>query len=535
MARFCSECGAQQLPENVFCESCGVQLPKRAEASTPGAAIAGRPRAMRLGRRRPPSARAMLLTGAVLATLVLAGGGYQLWRTDSLPFVSAKSNGGLALKIDVVPARFGEKCGYVNNKGKLVINPQFDYASPFTVFGQAAVRVASGWGVIDQKGKFVVDPRFDEIGFGDVMGQTSGGQRHWPVRLGSKWGLLNSRGEIIVDPQYDGIYSDHSSPGLWRVEQDSQMGLIDSRGKFVIEPQFQTISVFDRRDISWVTSGGKTGFIDRKGSYVIPPQFDETALVMKPDGDFVFFVKGLMPARTGDKWGLIDEQGAWRINPRFDGAGPLAENGLFPVAVDVQEQVVETDYFGFERTTTRTRRSWGYANTAGAIAVTAKFEEAGRFAANGLARVKVDGLWGYVDASGTFRVKPSFVNAFDFEDVSGGSRAIVAVQDDVSGESRVGMIDQTGTFLVQPKYTDITSLGRAGLYAVRDGNQLGIIDASGKVIAQPRYSQVALLQSGDFFYSRPMVEGNDAGMLEMGRMGRSGKVLTTVRAAACSL
>ncbi|MBU4447092.1 MAG: WG repeat-containing protein, partial [Proteobacteria bacterium] len=60
----------------------------------------------------------------------------------------SKFSGGLA------PAKIGEKCGYVDRKGNLVIQPRFLNARNFSE-GLAAVEVCSGWGYIDRSGKLV--------------------------------------------------------------------------------------------------------------------------------------------------------------------------------------------------------------------------------------------------------------------------------------------------------------------------------------------------------------------------------------------
>jgi hypothetical protein len=56
----------------------------------------------------------------------------------------------------------GKKCGFINKKGKMEINPQFDLASEF-INDMAFVQSAKKWGLIDKKGKYLVNPQFDNI------------------------------------------------------------------------------------------------------------------------------------------------------------------------------------------------------------------------------------------------------------------------------------------------------------------------------------------------------------------------------------
>src|SRR5580704_7964273 len=50
------------------------------------------------------------------------------------------------------PVRMNGKYAYINKSGKLVIQPQFERAEPFTE-GYAAVQTSGRWGFIDKTGK----------------------------------------------------------------------------------------------------------------------------------------------------------------------------------------------------------------------------------------------------------------------------------------------------------------------------------------------------------------------------------------------
>jgi hypothetical protein len=53
----------------------------------------------------------------------------------------------------------GDKLGYIDNQGAVVIKPQFDDAYPFRE-GFAAVMVNKKWGYIDKFGNFAISPQF---------------------------------------------------------------------------------------------------------------------------------------------------------------------------------------------------------------------------------------------------------------------------------------------------------------------------------------------------------------------------------------
>lgn len=62
----------------------------------------------------------------------------------------------------------------------------------------------------------------------------------------------------------------------------------------------------------------------------------------------------------------------------------------------------------------RTEQGWGYLNEAGEMAIPCKFPIAKDFS-EGLAAVGIDNKWGYIDHSGEFVVQPCFDSASNFQ------------------------------------------------------------------------------------------------------------------------
>jgi hypothetical protein len=55
--------------------------------------------------------------------------------------------------------KIGDKWGYVDPNGKLVIAPQFKENAPFSS-GIAGIRTDKGFGYIDKQGNVIVNPYF---------------------------------------------------------------------------------------------------------------------------------------------------------------------------------------------------------------------------------------------------------------------------------------------------------------------------------------------------------------------------------------
>lgn len=80
------------------------------------------------------------------------------------------------------------KLGEIDKTGKVVINPQFDWAFNFSE-GLAAVKIDGKYGYINKAGTVVIYPQFDVAeNFSDGFAV---------VEIEGKWGCINSTGKII--------------------------------------------------------------------------------------------------------------------------------------------------------------------------------------------------------------------------------------------------------------------------------------------------------------------------------------------------
>ncbi|MBD2006690.1 MULTISPECIES: WG repeat-containing protein [Cyanophyceae] len=155
------------------------------------------------------------------------------------------------------------------------------------------------------------------------------------------------------------------------------------------------------------------------------------------------------------------------------------------------------------------------------LAIQPRFDVADSFS-DGLARVRVDGKWGYIDKSGDIVIQPQFDEAEPFFEglavvwISGQNRGYIdktgrfAIQPQFiknaakkfsEGLARVwvvstfGYIDKTGSFVIERKFAHADNFSE-GLARVQIGGKWGYIDKNGNVVIQPQFDFAANFSEG---------------------------------------
>ena len=127
---------------------------------------------------------------------------------------------------------------------------------------------------------------------------------------------------------------------------------------------------------------------------------------------------------------------------------------------------------------------WGFIDKTGTIVITAIYDDADFFQ-EGLVRVKTNGKWGYVDNTGVMVIPAIYDEVESFFD----GMAIVRI------DGQYGFIDKTGNLAIPAKY-DYAQNFREGLAAVGINNKRGYIDKSGTLVIPDKYDGYASFCEG---------------------------------------
>lgn len=301
----------------------------------------------------------------------------------------------------------------------------------------AAVSKDGKWGYIDESGNKFIDLKYDDAySFSEGLAL---------VVINGKTGFINEKGELVIDTIYED--GDKFSSGLAPVKKNGVYGYVDKFGKIIIEPQFMLAGFFSE-GLARVVVNNKTGFIDLEGNFIIQPQFDFANN----------FINGLAAVVVDKKVGYIDKNGEYVIAPAYDIAGDYKDGllrfnneldligfmdgkgqevlpAILPWAENFSEGVaVVYDYDG---------KAFYIDKYMTVMFDAQKFEEAYNFS-EGLAVVKMDGLYGVIDKLGNWIVNPKFENASQY----GYSSGMLAVEVD----GKFGYIDRTGKMIIEPQY-----------------------------------------------------------------------------------
>jgi hypothetical protein len=181
---------------------------------------------------------------------------------------------------------------------------------------------------------------------------------------------------------------------LFPVEQNGQWGYVTGTGRLAIAPQFDRAYRFvDNRAL--VRTDERFGFIDTTGAVVIPARYAAAG----------HFSNGRAPVRPDSLWGFVDRAGDLAIPPRFglsaQAGGVFGATGRGEAdTVLVPPAVGEAPYFAEGRARIRTDGAWGFIDRSGAVVVPPRYTRAWSFR-DGRARVRLaDGRMGYVTPAG---------------------------------------------------------------------------------------------------------------------------------------
>jgi len=234
-----------------------------------------------------------------------------------------------------------DKYGFIDTKGKVVIEPKYDWASSFSN-GLAIVSVEGLYGAIDTQGKTVIPFEYQALAdFHDGFATAARPPKDLE-NYESKYGLINKQNEVVIPFMYESM--GNLSESLIAVKKDGKWGYVDTKNKAIIPITLKYEMVNDFSDglaavFSYEENSDnlKYGYIDKTGKLVIPMQFIKA--YWDDSEGIIDFNNGI--AVVNDKEGrtfCIDKKGSETQCP--DGRGD-ADNQSTDEADDLEGETLD--------------------------------------------------------------------------------------------------------------------------------------------------------------------------------------------------
>ena len=291
--------------------------------------------------------------------------------------------------------------GYINMEGKEVIPCQYKMALPFSE-GLAAVKdkKTDKWGYINKKGEIIIPfqyryPRSFTEGYAFVEKEEN------------KWAYIDKKGNNITPWEDSWTGYNFFVEGRAQIKRNDKYGYIDYSGKTIIPCIFDH-GLFFMGKYAIVQNNSKYGVIDRKGNFVVSPKYNKIDRIV----DSYVFVLG-----DNNKNGVVDVFGN-QIIPFEYSSIRYAGNSIFIVGIidksgrmrygfihangSVIWGIELENAYGYNKGLASVRKNgkWGFVDTKGALVIPFKYDDSRDFGEDGMAFVKLDNLWTTIDTKG---------------------------------------------------------------------------------------------------------------------------------------
>jgi len=326
------------------------------------------------------------------------------------------------------------KYGFMNQNGKVVIEPTFDRVYDFQK-DLAKVHIDNKKGLINKKGEFLIIGEYQYLYYYDDEDLIH-------FEKDGKTGFMNKKGEIVIPARK--VIIDGFQDGLFKIrvinKHSYKHTYLNMKGDTIIKPTHNYLSSF-YENIAFLGRYKNYRLINRKGKIINKLVFE----------DHKVFSEGLAPVRLNGKWGYINSKGKIIIEPQFD------------IAYEFKDGLAVAR---------RDNEKYGYINKKGKFVIKPKFDLAYGFN-EALASVKIKYNYGYIDKKGNIVIPVKFGDADKF--VNGFARVR-------KNNQHWAMINTKGEYIYNPVNFLTISNFKNNLALVIYGKSYGYIDKKGNFV-----------------------------------------------------
>ena len=298
--------------------------------------------------------------------------------------------------IDLWPAgnHKGQKFGYINKKGKMVIPAKFEGVYPFRE-GLAQIYDTKGRTCfINKQGKIVfIVPEDEECDAYFYNG-------YLRFKRNDCYGMYDKNFTIAIPARYDEL-GYMSKEGFVLFRGNKGCGYLTKDGDTTL---FQSYEDYDKKTFCWYVSdffNGRAivetargyGAINVAGELVFEPIYGG---LRQLGGGMLAYRLHTDEWEPDAKWGLMDINGNVITEPLWGDVGVFGDNGLLPVTYEepVVEQLGDREWKSYDGCI------WGYVNRKGEQKIGMKFNGMCEPFCEGVAWVMIEDRFAIIDSSG---------------------------------------------------------------------------------------------------------------------------------------
>ncbi len=333
----------------------------------------------------------------------------------------------------------GERWGYIDSFGEIVIDLKYDALDKFDKNGRARFLLNNKFGVIDCGGKILIPAAYDYLGmFGNLSVTVA--------QVGNNYGIINDKFEVVAPFEYDYIYS-FNDQGSTVAHKDGFFGIISTSGEHISD--FKYTYMEDFNGLIALAFDGGYGYVNHNGEEVISTIHSE----VKQGTTLSVFLE------YDEKWALYSPYGENLTGFIYSNVGSFS-NGLSAVSI-----------------ITDAGERFGYINDSGDVVIPCEYDSALDFK-YGKAIVRKGRYSGIIDVDGNIII-PFTYTGFN----SSYDHNVIAAANE---EGKWGLISFKNEKLCEFKFDYIFEFEDGYAYTLKD-HKYGIIDVGGNELAPPKY------------------------------------------------
>ncbi len=274
--------------------------------------------------------------------------------------------------------------------------------------------------------------------------------------------------------------------------ENGKWGYLNTNATLLLDPNFDFCTDFSN-DRAIVQYKGLFGLINSSANFILKPEYQNLSFVENTDNQYIKFdVKK-------EKFGLIREDGKLLTSINFEKIFPF-HDGLARVMI---------------------QGKYGYIDSSQTLVIPAIYDNANDFEEN-MAAVFTKNKWGFINQKGEMKILPTYISAANFKNglalvFKDGKKSFINSDEKIlvtlpfincsefsngyatiiNEKKKIGLINTFGEVVIEPKYDEVTSLGNTALFKVKEDGEYKIYSIlTKKIISKKSYTDVSNVSEG---------------------------------------